>query len=132
MGTQGKILALITIPSSLLATWFLMRRGCTIFLAITSQTNDDIIKSFLSHWYAHADIAVVDSSSPQYFETFSAIASNHECNAIVTGHTFHEPFSTLSEINQLKKHCDLPILTPLIALNEDEIKKNCQARGIAL
>jgi adenylyl- and sulfurtransferase ThiI len=132
MGTQGKILALITIPSSLLAVWFLMRRGCTICLATTSHTNDDIVKSFLSQWYAQEDIRVVDPSSPNYFNNLCAIALDNDCNAIVTGHTLDKSASALSEMKQLKKQCNLPILTPLIALSEDEIKKNCQTRGILL
>jgi len=130
MGTQGKILALITHPSSLLAVWFLMRRGCTSYLVTTSQTSNEAIRSFLTHWYAQAEITAVDPLSSYYFETLSAIASDHDCYAIVTGHTLYASSSALAEIKQLKQQCNLPVLTPLIAFNSEEIRKNCRTRGI--
>lgn len=130
MGTQGKILAIITHPSSLLALWFLMRRGCASYLVTTSQTSNDVVRSFLTHWFAQAEITAVDPSSSHYFETLSAIASDHDCHAIVTGHTLYGPSSTFTEIKQLKKQCNLPVLTPLIAFNNEEIRENCHTRGI--
>ena len=48
LGTQGKILALIENPFSLLAAWYLMRRGCNVLIANTKKTNDESLYSFLT------------------------------------------------------------------------------------
>jgi adenylyl- and sulfurtransferase ThiI len=130
LGTQGKILALITNSASLLAAWYLMHRGCNILIATIKQSDNDTIRSFLSHWYAQADIVIVDPAARQYMENLCAIASKNDCDAIVTSHTLQDSFFALSKIIQMKKQCDLPILTPLIALGEKEIKNLCQERGI--
>jgi adenylyl- and sulfurtransferase ThiI len=132
LGTQGKVLACITNSASLLAAWYLMRRGCNIVFVTTKQSNDDGIHAFLSYWYVHADIVIVDPTSQQYTKHLCEIASKYDCDAIVTGHSLQDLPDGLSAIAQMKKQCDLPILTPLIAVGEKEIKNQCQRRGIEL
>jgi len=130
LGTQGMILALIEEPSSLLAAWYLMRRGCTLYIAATKQMSNELINSFLSQWYAQAEIMNVDTHSKDYIENLSQIISKNDCEAIVTGYTLQDPTSVVSKMTQLKKQFDLPILTPLIAFEEKEIKYLSQIRGI--
>ena len=130
LGTQGKILARISHPASLLAAWYLLHRGCTLLIATTKQLPNETIHSFLSHWYAPSDIIAIDPTARNYTKNLSFIALKYDCDAIVTGHTLENPCYTLSEIALLKKHSNLPILTPLIALEEKEIENLCQMRGI--
>ena len=46
LGTQGKILVLVENPSSLLAAWYLMRRGCNVIIVNIKKSNDESIHSF--------------------------------------------------------------------------------------
>jgi adenylyl- and sulfurtransferase ThiI len=130
LGTQGMILAVIEDPSSLLAAWYLMRRGCNVLMASTNQSHTDSIRSFLSHWFAKSDSIIVDMTTQDSLEKLSGIIMDNECEAIVTGDTLQNTVSALLKINQLKQQFDLPILTPLIAFDEKEIKTQCQSRGI--
>jgi len=129
-GTQGRMISLIENPSSLLATWYLMRRGCNVIIVNTKKSNEHAIQPFLRHWYADAETIFVDPTTDEFYQNINTIASQNECDALVTGHTLEEPVSSLSTIAYLKKTCNLPILCPLIALTSEEIQQQCRKRGI--
>ena len=131
LGTQGIALALIDSPKSILAAWYLMRRGCKIVFVNIKEFNTDALNSFISNWYADSNIFTVDRGSNLY-ENLNKIASERNCNAIVTGHILYDhPQNELSDIKLLKKHVKLPILYPLIAMEKDEINKKCKEIGIS-
>ncbi|HUS98828.1 MAG TPA: THUMP domain-containing protein, partial [Candidatus Thermoplasmatota archaeon] len=130
LGTQGKILAFVEKPSSLLAAWYLMHRGCNVILVTMNQANEEAIRSFLTQWYADAEIINTNTTGDDFYRYLSIIASEKKCDALVTGHTLEEPFHSLSAIMQLKKNSNLPILSPLIALTREEIDQQGKKRGI--
>jgi thiamine biosynthesis protein ThiI len=126
LGTQGKILALIDNPKSILAAWYLMRRGCKILFVNTNESNTDTLNSFITNWYANSDISMSDLGKNLY-ENVNKIASEKNCTAIVTGHTIYDNSQNgLSDIKLLKKHIKFPILCPLIAMEKDEVNKKCK------
>jgi tRNA uracil 4-sulfurtransferase len=130
LGTQGKILALVENPSSLLATWYLMRRGCNVIIVNMKKSNDESIHSFLAQWYADAEIISIDPKTKNFYDQLRTIASEKNCDAVVTGHTLEEPVSSLAAIAQLKKQSSIPILTPLIAMTSEELSQQSRKRGI--
>ncbi|MBE3120586.1 MAG: hypothetical protein IMZ58_00030 [Thermoplasmata archaeon] len=132
LGTQGRILVLVENPSSLLAAWYLMRRGCNVIIANMKISNDESIHSFLAHWYADAEIISVDQKTKNLFDQLRTLASEKNCDALVTGHTLEEPTCSLAAIAQLKKQSIIPVLTPLIAMNQEEIQQQCRKRGIPI
>ena len=132
LGTQGKILALVENPFSLLAAWYLMRRGCDIIIANTTKTNDDSLYSFLTNWYADAEIISIDQKIKNFFNQLRTIASEKNCDALVTGYTFEESACSLAAIAQLKKQSVIPVLTPLIAMTHKELQQLCKIRGIPI
>ena len=133
LGTQGKALALVTAPKSILAAWYLMRRGCKILFVNIDERNTKILNSFLTNWYANLDIFMVDTKGKNLYESLNKIASERNCDAIVTGHTLcNNPQNELSDIKLLKKHINLPILHPLIAMGDGEISQKCKEIGIPI
>jgi thiamine biosynthesis protein ThiI len=132
VGTQGTILALIDKPSSLLAAWYLLHRGCDIIVANTKKSNEKSIRSFLTYWYVHADIIPVKPTSPQFFQHLKRIAFEKNCDALATDDTLEDPIQTLTSITKMKKQSALPVLTPLIAMEKKEIQKKCKEVGIPL
>jgi adenylyl- and sulfurtransferase ThiI len=132
LGTQGRILALIEDTASLLAAWYLMRRGCNVIAANMKILNDESIHSFFNHWYTDAEIIPVDPKTKNFFDQLRTIASKKNCNALVTGHTLEEPICSLATIAQLKKQSIIPILTPLIAMTPEELQRQCRIRGIPI
>lgn len=131
LGTQGKILALIDNPKSILAAWYLMHRGCKTIFLNTNKSNTDALNSFITDWYADSDISMVDPKEKNFYENLNKIASERNCDAIATGHTICDNSQNgLSDIKLLKKHVKLLILHPLIAMEKDEINKECKEIGI--
>jgi len=130
LGTQGKILVLIDAPESILAAWYLMRRGCKIIFVNTKESNKDVLKSFVDNWFVKSGISTVNSKNNLYREV-NKIAHEKNCDAIATGHTILDNSQNiLNSIKQLKKHANFPILHPLIAMNKEEIIKKCKGIGL--
>ena len=132
LGTQGKILVLVENPFSLLAAWYLMRRGCNVLIANTTKINDEYLYSFLHNWYAEAEIISVDQKTKNFFHQLCTLANENNCDALVTSHTLEEPLNSLEAIAQLKKQSTIPVLTPLIAMTREELQQQCKKRGIPI
>ena len=128
--TQGKSLALIDDSKSILAAWYLMRRGCTVIFLNTNKSNTDALQSFMSKWYVESGIHTLGVKENIY-ESLNKKASEEKCDAVVTGHTLNENLSdSLSDISQLKRHVEHLILHPLIAMDKNEINKKCEEVGV--
>lgn len=131
LGTQGKVIALIDSPKSILAAWYLMRRGCRIVFTTVNDKDIDLLHSFIKNWYADLDIVMVVLDKQKLYEKLKNIAAERSCDALVTGHTIYDTScDVLSDIKQIKQHISLPILHPLIAMDSDEIDKKCKELGI--
>ena len=126
-GTQGTVLALIDEPKSVLAAWYLMKRGCkTVFLNY-DESLEETLKSFSDNWFVKPDIFSVNSDN--LYETINEMSVKKKANAIVTGHTLS---GSLFDIKELKKHTVFPILNPLISMNETEILNKSKEIGLKL
>lgn len=133
LGTQGKVLALITTPESILAAWHLMRRGCTVVFGTTKKTDNKLLNSFISNWNVPIDIVPVEAHGKNLYKKLNEIAVERNCDAIVTGHTLYEnSYNTLSDVKLLKKYIEYPVLYPLISMEKNEINQKCKEIGIQL
>lgn len=130
-GTQGTLGALIDRPVSLLAAWYLLRRGCKMVLINLNKSNDQAISSFLKHWYIDAEIVEINQQT-QLIQRISSTVLEKKCQAFVTGHSLSDNQNPLPFLMNLKKTMAIPLLSPLIAMTEEEIKHNCEIKGIPL
>jgi len=129
-GSQGKILALIDSKYSILAAWYLIRRGCKATFLINKKSNLSILNSFIKNWYIDSDIYDLKPGK-NLIKNSNKIAYEKKCEAIVTGYRlFVKSTKTLSEIKTLKKSINFPVLHPLIAMHTKEINKKCKEIGI--
>jgi hypothetical protein len=96
------------------------------------MSNSESIHSFLNHWYADAEIIPVNPKTKNFFDQLRTIASEKNCDALVTGHTLEEPTCSLAAISLLKKQSVIPVLTPLIAMIPKELQQQCRERGIPI
>lgn len=123
LGSQGKILSIVQSKDNMfLATWYMMHRGCIpVFLNLEKDYANDI-KNFASKWYFNAEI--VKCSKNNFCEKISKIISKYNCDAVVTNHFFTDNSDkVLEEIKSLKNCVDVPLLHPLIAMDEKFIKQ---------
>lgn len=120
LGTQGNVLAIIDTKQSILAAWYLLRRGCQTIFLIKKTTTKPSVKSFIKNWYTNSKI--IENKN-----TINKTISEHKCSAIITGHTFNE--KNISIIKQIKKQTHLPVLTPLIHMNKKQIQQKTTEIG---
>ena len=129
-GTQGKILAFIESHKSLLAAWYLTHRGCKPIFLCSNEIKKEVIDKFLNNWFIKSKIFVVSQNKNLYAQ-INKIATEYNCDAIVTGNTlFDDSKIAIEKIKQIKKQLDLPILNPLIAMDEEEINRKLEEIGL--
>jgi thiamine biosynthesis protein ThiI len=131
LGSQGKVLALIEDSKSILAAWYLLKRGCAVVFAITNKKILDSLNSFTSYWYVKPTIVFIDSKK-NLFNELNKLVIDYKCDSIVTGHALIDnQESVISEIANFKKHLKSVLLNPLIGMNKEEIKKKIEGIGLS-
>jgi thiamine biosynthesis protein ThiI len=130
LGTQGNILAFIESPKSLLASWYLIHRGCKPMFLSSDEIEKEVINKFLNNWFIKSKILIVTLRN-NLFEQINKTAIENNCDAIVTGYTLFDGSKIIMEkIKQQKKQLDLPILHPLIAMDKNEINRKLEEIGL--
>ncbi len=132
LGTQGKVVVLVENPWSLLAGWYLMRRGCTLIMVIVDDTQQEKIFSFLKEWNAPSNLLNL-SQSNHLNEDISKIVLDQGCDAVVSGLTFADSFVDVIEKSTcLKNKIPVPTLYPLLAMTKDFINQKCKEVGLLI
>jgi thiamine biosynthesis protein ThiI len=125
LGSQGNVLALIDKPVSLLAAWFLMRRGCKTTFAIMNSSLNKKIRTFTKNWYIDSSIIRIDD-----MKMLKEAALKNNCNSIVTGHTIKE--NELKDIKKIKSITEMPVLTPIISFDNKMIQEKTKEIGLKI
>ncbi len=132
VGTQGNILALIDTQNSILASWYLIHRGCKPIFLSTNEIDKAVVEKFLNSWFIKSKIFEISKSNNLY-EQINKKAAENNCDAIVTGFTLlKNSKNTLEKIKHQKKHLNLPVLHPLIAMDTKEINRKLKEVGLVI
>lgn len=115
IGTQGKVLAVISDKKSLYAAWLMMKRGCSTKLLCLDEETLDLAKSLESWGSTLKPTTIKLENNP--LEKALGMANKIRAEALVLGSTFEE-FE-----NEGKIKTSIPIFYPLIGLSEQEIEK---------
>jgi thiamine biosynthesis protein ThiI len=130
VGTQGNILSFVDSPKSILASWYLIHRGCKPIFISSDEIKKTVIDKFLNNWFIKSKIFVASKSNNLY-EQIKKTATGNNCEAIVTGYTlYNDSDFSIENIKKLKNKLDLPILHPLIAMDEIEINRKLRELGL--
>lgn len=120
-GTQGDVLVIIEDFYSILAAWYLMKRGCKINFLTNNKKFINDLESFTKNWYIPLNKSETNSS---FYTNF---------DAIVTGYLFEDEIDeTLSKIKDLKQKYKLPVLTPLISFQKQHINQKIREIGLSV
>jgi thiamine biosynthesis protein ThiI len=123
LGSQGKVLSLVeSKDNKFLATWYMMRRGCIpVFLTLEKEVIENI-KTFTNKWYFNAEI--VECNKNTFCETINKVISEYGCEAIITDHFLSDDYAKmLKEITKLKNCVNVPLLQPLIIMDDAFIQQ---------
>lgn len=130
LGTQGCVLSLIDSPFSFLSSWYLMKRGCIPVFILTDKNLLDSLKSFCQKWYTNPDIHE-QSNDEILLEKLNFLIKNKKCDALVTSFYF-SPSESTSNLIEFTKNLNIPILHPLISMDENEIKQKSNELGVII
>ncbi|MBS3777963.1 MAG: hypothetical protein KGY50_01565 [Candidatus Thermoplasmatota archaeon] len=129
--TQGTVCSIIEKPIDLLASWFLMKRGCKIHMIMTTDSLSSYTKEFLNTWYVQDTSKILFKKNASFQQKLNQEINIFNCNAVCTGVTcFKNEKMCLKTIKKIKKSCSLPVLTPLISMNEKDLEKRAKQVGI--
>lgn len=120
-GSQGNVLALINSKNDILASWYMLRRGCNIIYATADKKLQEQVDVFNENWNVDKSKIVIDSKND-----INKILNECNCEATVTGHTMKD----FSKIEDLKTKINMPILSPLISMDEKDIDKKAKKIGL--
>ncbi len=130
LGTQGKVLVMIDSIESILAAWYIMRRGCKPVFLNADKSLSDVLSTFISQWYADQDVVMVDNNKPVY-RCINDAASMKGCITLVTGHSLYNASGdVLSDLKLLNEQVNVSILHPLIAMEKEEINNKVKEIGL--
>ena len=131
LGTQGRILTLIEDSKSLLASWFLMKRGCDAIFVILDNYDINVVKDFIKKWYLTTDVIKIDSKSKDIYTQLNKIIEKNNCDGMITGNYLKDN-KQLLKLKKYSRKIKVPLLNPLVAMNENEIIKKCKKIGLEI
>ncbi len=154
LGTQGKIISLFDGGfKSFLATWLMMKRGCSVVLLCgemgpySSNKNTKEAVELLKKWSHGSPIRVLEFNHGKrlfqisedgergynctlckrfLYRLADEIAKETKSKAIVTGETINKNFS---DFRLWENGINHPVVRPLVGLDENEIRKKCEEVG---
>ncbi|UCE36214.1 MAG: hypothetical protein JSW00_11795 [Thermoplasmata archaeon] len=113
LGSQGKVLAIISDKKSVYAAWLLAKRGCNTRLLCLDEAALALAKN-LDHWQLLGKPIAAEERDINYA---LGMAKKIHAEALVLGYTFEE-FENMEKIE-----AEIPIFYPLIGLSTQEIEK---------
>lgn len=130
-GTQGKILSIIEDKKSILASWFLLRRGCNAIFAVTDSCMNDTLDRFKSDWFLPIKSCVLTCDNDDIYKSMNEISTSENCSCAVSGSVLSKK-DDINKIKLLNERLSIPVITPLIAMDYREIKIECEKIGIKI
>ena len=125
IGTQGNALSFIDSDKSILASWYMLHRGCKIVFMTENKNFNKNIEEFTKKWYASSPIFFF-SKDEKFFENINKKAIDNKCEAVVTGHNIEDMY----EIKLFKEKIKIPVLHPLVAMDKKQIENKSKEIGL--
>ncbi|RLF27195.1 MAG: hypothetical protein DRN01_03035 [Thermoplasmata archaeon] len=121
-GTQGNVMALIESKRDVLASWFLLRRGCSVVALVLGKK--ELVKSLVDGWFLWEHVRVVEEgfNGEMLKSLLNGFVRKYDCNAVVVGDTFEEFENKFKKGLNLEFFVDVPILRPLLMFKEKEVE----------
>jgi len=128
VGSQDKVLCVIKNPYSILASWYILRRGCNLLFFVKKDFDLKILNSFIKRWYLKDDI-IFFNKGEEFYRKINDISSSKKCKAVITDF-YRLDEEEIMTIKEYKNKINAPILHPLTHMHENEINKKLKEIGL--
>ncbi|MDG6228462.1 MAG: THUMP domain-containing protein [Candidatus Thermoplasmatota archaeon] len=130
LGTQGRVCAVLRCEDDVVASWFLLRRGCSMVFFLLDPTVEDSLSLLTDTWFVPSKI-YYKTKTQDSLKHLDLFLVSHHCIALCTGDSFSKKKKDLmGELHDMKKGISRPILTPLITMTVDEIEQKKVSLGL--
>lgn len=130
-GTQGKICCLVKNPADILASWFLMKRGCSMNYFTSDELLQDELDKFCENWYIKKQIKMINNDLQNRRLSLKNLIEKCNCQAICSGLICARNKGTvIEEIKKYQNQFSLSILTPLLSFSEHQYQTRAEQVGI--
>ena len=128
VGSQDRVLCFIDNIYSILACFYILRRGCKPLFFVKKDFDDSLLNSFVEQWYIDSE-KFVYSENNNFYSELNKKVSEKKCKAVVTG--FFNLKNDFSKIKEFKKNIDVSILHPLISFDENNLEEKLKEIGVS-
>ncbi len=129
--TQGKVLTLFNDDKSLLASWFLIRRGCNSILIGGKKVSETDLRSFNEKWHIKCKYFELKLTE-NFFEKINTVIKDENCFAMVTDHSVYDNYDVIKDLKIIKEKINVPVLTPLILMDKKSIHNKSSEIGLKI
>jgi len=130
LGTQGWVCAVLSCEDDVVASWFLLRRGCSMVFFLMDPTVEDSLSLLTNTWFVPSKI-YYKTKTQDSLKHLDLFLVSHHCIALCTGDSFSKKKKELmTDLREMKNGISRPILTPLITMTVDEIEQKKVSLGL--
>jgi adenylyl- and sulfurtransferase ThiI len=130
VSTQGLVLSIVGSKQSLLASWYLLKRGVSIVFLVDSKEQKKDTEGFISDWFIKAPVLLFDQQKEDT-QQINEMIKRYNCTAVCVGDSLdEEPEKTMDHLQQLKADIVVPLLHPLITTTRQEIQRQSNLLGL--
>jgi len=129
MGTQGLVAALVHNANDILAAWYLLKRGCNVLFIISDHEKQLLLDRFQKKWNIQKEtVCITDEKN---YDQINNVLEEKKCLALVTGHHLYPTHKEkIKGLTQLNEKVNVPILSPLIAMDSQTITNKYREIGV--
>ena len=128
IGTQGNVLIIINEKKSILAAWYLIRRGCNPIFYLKNQSQNNNLNKFMKKWFI--DAKIFKNKEKNENNKIIEIIKKENCLSIVTGHNIDKNDEIIDNIKEIKNNFGITALNPLIMMENNIINKKLKEIGL--
>ena len=130
VSTQGLVLSIVGSKQSLLASWYLLKRGVSIVFLVDSKEQKKETEDFISDWFIKAPVLLFDQQKED-IQQINEMIKRYNCTAVCVGDSLDEgPEKIMDHLQQLKADIVVPLLHPLITTTRQEIQRQSNLLGL--
>jgi thiamine biosynthesis protein ThiI len=131
LGAQGRVAALIDKAESLLAAWYMMRRGCNVSFIVLNEDIKTRLDSFIDTWYICNKQRIRHVDEHGDLHEIKRIIDEEDVHGVVTGFSLSID-NDIWYLKKLKNALQYPILSPLIMFNQEDIEEHLSRISVSI
>ena len=82
VGSQNKLLCIVKEKTSLLASFYLLKRGCSVFYFVDENFDKKVIEKFLDKWFIKKNIKYFNFEK-SFYKNLDKMIVNKKCKAVI-------------------------------------------------